>query len=592
MVDLPRAGLFCTCPGMQVVDFFNLERSLQDRFVEAASGSVPPTPMAFTRARPRTGVLGWWAVCVLATVSAVGVLGVGFGSLESPLAILGTAWAVTLALLLSLAVFAALRALALDHDRDSLPYRAGAYVFPIGVVDAQTEVVRVYRFPELSDVARSEKRVTLIFEGGVRFDFETADPALAEQLMQLVEQNRSRVSGPSGPPSSRELAALDPLADTGFKSPFTPTEPRRKSSPRWLRFGWLEALVAGALLGPLAWKGRNLVSEERLYMSARNVGTTAAFRAYLAHGGTRGDVTQILLPHAELQEAIAKNSVAALEEFMARGKHDQIEIEVQAALKKALLTGLADVAAKNSLTALQAFERDEPHHQLIQNEIEAKKAELYRKAASAFKAVAQPTSPGLVGVFGRLLFYSQKHGPEVEIAFRRRAADSSKDAEAQLMKSAYFMGQDTLPSRFFRPEDWEKREADTGHELEARLNREFSPDLLHFTLVPALEDDGTDTPKVTRPTLVITHRDELSGAFMSKKPRGAFMGLGLTVRSVLIIPGDDQPPLAFKFSAWLPPDLKKWEEPGTTPKDVYDALARDGLSRYSKKQLAFLFKTP
>jgi hypothetical protein len=577
---------------MQVVDFFNLERSLQDRFVEAASGSVPPTPIAFRRARPRTGVLVWWAVCVLATVSAVGLLATGFGSLESSLAILGTPWAVVLGLLLSLAVFGALRALALDHDRDSLPYRAGAYVFPIGVVDAQTEVVRVYRFPELTDVSRHDRRVTLVFEGGARFEFETADPALAEQLVQLVEQNRQRVSGPSGPPSSRELAALDPLADTGFKSPFTPTEPLRKSSPRWLRFGWLEALVAGLLLGPLAWKGRNLVSEERLYMAARAAGTTAAFRSYLAHGGVRSDVAQILLPHAELQEAIAKNSVAALEEFMARGQHSQIDVEVQAALRKALLAALADAAAKNSLAALRAFERDQPHHQLVQPELELKKRELYQKAARAFAAVAQPTTPGLIGFFGRLLFYSEKHGPEVQIAFRRRMAESSKDAEAQLMKSAYFMGQDTLPSRFFRPEDWEKREADVGHELEARLNREFAPDLLHFTFVPALEDDGTDTPKVTVPTLVITHRDELSGAFMSKKPRGAFMGLGLSVRSVLIIPGDDQPPLTFKFSAWLPPDLKKWEEPGATPKDLYEALARDGLSRYTKKQIAFLFKNP
>ncbi|MES1187340.1 MAG: hypothetical protein ABUL60_26220 [Myxococcales bacterium] len=577
---------------MQVVDFFNLERSLQDRFVEAASGSVPPTPMAFTPARPRPAVLAWWGVCVLGVAAACGVLAVGFGSLSSPLAILSTTWAMVLALLLALAVFAALRALSLDHDRDSLPYRAGAYVFPIGVVDAQTAVVRIYRFPELSDVSRRDKRVSLVFEGGVRFDFETGDPALADQLVALVEQSRGRVSGDSGPPSSRELAALDPLADTGFKSPFTPTEPRRKSSPTWLRFGWLEALVAGALLGPLAWKGRNFVSEERLYMAARNAGTTAAFRDYLTRGGTRPDVTQVLLPHAELQEAIAKGSVSALEEFMARGKHEQIDSEVQAALKKALLAALSDVAAQGSLTALQAFERDQPHHDLVQAELELKKKELFQKAARSFAAAAQPTSPGLVGVFGRLLFYSQKHGPEVEIAFRRRSSESSKDAETQLSKSAYFMGPEFLPSKYFRPEDWEAREEDVGHELEARLNREFAPDILHFKLVPAIDDDGSDAPKVSRPTLVITHRDELSGAFMSKKPRGAFAGLGFTVRSVLLIPGDDQPPLTFKFSAWLKPDLNKWEEPGTTPKQIYDAIARDGLSKYSKKQLAFLFKTP
>jgi hypothetical protein len=577
---------------MQVVDFFNLERSLQDRFVEAASGSVPPTPIAFRRARPSSAVLLWWGICVGAALAAIGVLALGFGSLESALAILSTTWLVVEAALVALAVFAALRALALDHSRDSLPYRAGAYVFPIGVVDAQTEVVRVYRFPELMDVARRERRVSLAFEGGARFEFETADPALAEQLVQLVEQNRQRVSGPSGPPSSRELAALDPLADTGFKSPFTPTEPLRKSSPRWLRFGWLEALLAGALLGPLAWKGRNFVSEERLYTAARAAGTTAAFRQYLQKGGTRADVTQILLPHAELQEAIAKNSVSALEEFMARGKHEQIDVEVQAALKKALLAALAEAAAKNSLSALKDFERDQPHHELVQKELELKRAELYQKVVRSFATVAQPTTPGLVGVFGRLLFYAQKHGPEVGIAFRRRAADGSKDAEAAISKSAYFMTPDALPSRYFRPEDSERREADVGHELEARLNREFPPDILHFSLVPAIEDDGTDAPKLAKPTLLITHRDELSGAFMSKKPRGAFVGLGFMVRSALIIPGDDQAPLAFKFSAWLKPDLNKWTEPGVSPKDIYETLAKDGFTRYTKKQIAFLFKTP
>jgi hypothetical protein len=148
-----------------------------------------------------------------------------------------------------------------------------------------------------------------------------------------------------------------------------------------------------------------------------------------------------------------------------------------------------------------------------------------------------------------------------------------------------------MPSRFFRPEDWDARENDVGNAIAARLNREFSPDILRFKLVRAMPDDGSDFPKVSRPTLVITHRAELSGAFMSKKPRGVFVGLGLMVRSAFIIPGDDQA-LNFKFSAWLSPDMKVWEAVGAKPKDVYEALAREGLSRYEKKQLAFFFKTP
>lgn len=575
---------------MQVLDFYSLERSLQDRFVEAANGSVPPTPLAFKAARPAAEVLLWWAVCLVMTVSVIALLGLGLGSLESSLAILGAPWAVLVAILVGLAFFAALRALSLDHARDSLPYRAGCYVFPIGVVDAQTEVVRIHRFTELRDVTQRDKRVTLIFESA-RFDFETPDHELSERLLQTVEQNRQRVSGASGPPSSRELAGLDPLADTGFRSPFTPSEPLRKSSPRWLRFGWLEAVVAGVVLGPLLWKGRNWLSEERLYVSARNLGTTAALQKYLAIGGTKPDVAQELLPRAALREAIAQRSVRALEEFLSRNKHPGVAVEAEAALKQALLVELSEVAGKGSITELSKFEREQPHRELIQKEIDLKRAEIYQKVARAFATVAQPATPGLVGFFGRLLYYAQKHGPEVKIAFRRRASDSTT-VETALTKSAYFMGPDELPSRYFRSEDWEGREQRYGEEIATRLNREFPPDVLHFRFVPALADDGSETPKVTEPTLVITHNSQMSGAFMNKKPRGAFVGLGFTVRSALIIPGDDQPPLSLKFSAWLRPDLKKWEEPGATPKAIYDDMAHDGLSRYTKKQLSLILKAP
>jgi hypothetical protein len=83
----------------------------------------------------------------------------------------------------------------------------------------------------------------------------------------------------------------------------------------------------------------------------------------------------------------------------------------------------------------------------------------------------------------------------------------------------------------------------------------------------------------------------MSGAFMSKKPRGVFVALGVMIRAAFIIPGDDQP-LNFKYSAWLPPNLKVWEQPGATPKDVYEDLGREGLNRYAKKQLQFFLKAP
>jgi hypothetical protein len=276
---------------------------------------------------------------------------------------------------------------------------------------------------------------------------------------------------------------------------------------------------------------------------------------------------------------------------MARGQHERIKPQVQAALKQALLTELSAVAAKNSLTALRAFERDQKHHDLVQDQIDARRKELYQKAAKSFAAVAQPTTPGLVGFFGRLLFYAQQHGPDVEIVFRRRMPETTKDAEGQLMRSAYYLGADSLPSRYLGPDSWEPRERAVGEEIAARLNREFPADILHFKLGPVMPDDGSDFPKVRKPSLVITHRAEMSGAFMSKAPRGVFVALGVMIRASFIIPGDDQP-LNYKYSAWLPPDLKVWEQPNATPKDVYEHLGREGLNRYAKKQLNFFLKAP
>ena len=51
----------------------------------------------------------------------------------------------------------------------------------------------------------------------------------------------------------------------------------------------------------------------------------------------------------------------------------------------------------------------------------------------------------------------------------------------------------------------------------------------------------------------------------------------MAIDRTFIIPGDDQP-LTYKYSAWLPPDLKRWEQPGTTPKDMYEHLGREGVA--------------
>jgi hypothetical protein len=576
---------------MQVIDFFRLDRSVQDRFIEAARGVVPPAPLAFQRARPNPRVFVWWAAAACATMAAGGLLSLGFGQLEAERALLSPPYMLLIGAFVACAVFCALRAVAVDQVREGLPYRAGVYVFPIGVVDAQNRALSVRRWSQLVSATQAGATVVLSFEDGARYPIELVDAGLAAQLLQSIELHRQRVSGEFGPPSSRDLAALDPLADTGFKNPLASTEPLSSRTPAALRYAPLLAIALGLVAGPLLWKLRNFLSEERIYAQARASGSSAAYRTYLARGGTRAEVAGVLLPRAELADAIARGDVSALEAFLRRTQSAEVRGEAQAALRKALLAELETVAKRGSLAGLLEFERAQPHQKLVARELELKKSELYHRAARSFASAANPQTPGLVGFFGRLLFHAQKHGPKVEIRFRRRAAESSERAEAQLQKSAYYLGPESLPSRYFRPEAWEPREAELSVQIAERLNREFQPDILHFEPAAVLDDDGKDPARVSSAALVITHRTEMSGAYMSKSPPGAFVGLGLMVRAEIVIPGDAQP-LEFKHSAWLPPDLKRWEQPGTKPRDIYEGLARDGLSRFKDKYLNFLFKAP
>src|SRR5262252_2032160 len=68
------------------VDFYSLERPVQDRFSDATRSIGLPTPILWEPASPNTGAA--WA---LGVVPLVGLLGWGmvrgFGSLESPVAL-------------------------------------------------------------------------------------------------------------------------------------------------------------------------------------------------------------------------------------------------------------------------------------------------------------------------------------------------------------------------------------------------------------------------------------------------------------------------------------------------------------------------
>jgi hypothetical protein len=572
---------------MQTIQFFSLSRPIQERFIEAARAQGAPIPILVARPPAPVEVLGWAAGSAASLLAWVLFLRVGYGDLSSPLAI-APIWTVGVqVVLLLVALLTGLRARKAWERRRSLPYLPTVYLFPVGVIDARTPSFVVHPLNDMVHVEPGSRGVKFRFKSGFTFEFPL--PAnRREEALALVESNRQKLATLTDEQREKELVLLDPLRDNGFRNPFSPMDSLRPQSNRgWYREPLLALAVAGAISASVFFV-RNHLSEARLYTVARGEDTTAAYRDYLARGGVRSDVPQVLLPRAELREAARKNSVEAIERFMAENPNSKIAGEVQTALKAALLKQLEDAKRVGTLSALSEFQTRYGKHGLVDREVsDARLAHLTR----VLKEFEQKSTGDaeLVDFVRRLINWGAKKGPRVVVRFRRRLPATLEDSQKLIIKSNYFAGEATLPSKFFGPAQFKEREERYGKEIVERLQQLLPVELVKFELDETLEDPGEDLPKVEVPTLLVTYRHELSGAYMSRKPRAVFAGVGIFVKTHFILPADDKP-MAFKYTGWHAPDIKRLEAGELEVGKVYDDLTDKAMRKFMKKYYATWFK--
>lgn len=573
---------------MQIVDFYALDRSTQDRFIASSHGREVPRPLLFTppRLNAWTQRLGAATMLLIALLFAFAWL--GYGRLGHPWA-QNRVWAI--------AVYAALCATTAgtaffawkfwDND-NSLPFLRGVFLYPIGVIDARSASVVVHELTTMTDLRLESGALKLAFLSGAKFEFVLPDPARGDAIVSTLTESQSRVSLPPGVHSQRDHVLQNPLLDTGFKNPFGPTEALK---PRVLRNTALWATLAvmlGLALGAGVYPLRNNLSARSLYAKARQLDSTDAYRSFLASGAKQPDVTEILLPRAELRDAVAKKSADAIEAFLDGHPRSKIEAEALLALRQALLIELEAAKAKKTLTALRQFRKGDPRTLLVEAERVKAETDVYRTALSRFQEVSVE-QPAHVDFVARLLEYTRKRGEAVDVRFRRRQSDSVERTESQVKKSAYYIGPPALPAQYFDAARSLPRETKTATALIDRFATVFPSDVLSFQLAEPLADDGTDLPKLERPTLLVTYRLDMSGPFTSNKPRGAFCGISLAFKASFIIPGDDKP-LVFQQSSWTPPNLRKVEEERIALPDMYEAMAQEAFNRFVNKYQASLLK--
>lgn len=575
---------------MQKFQFFSLPRPIQERFIESTAGNGAPKPLLY-QAPPRNP----WVLGLLVT-SSVAVLGcgifgyVGFGRLDHRWAV-DPPWATAVyGGLLCVASVTLVAAIRNWNHAANVPFRRGVYVFPIGVIDARSAMLQLYPARELDELTTRGTRLKMRFSDRSGFEFRDVEPQRGGKIkVTLLDVQQQFAAGPDEV-SSRDLALIDPLFDTGYKNPFSPHESMLPARIFWNRHWFALAVVAGAAAGLGLWHLRNLRSVEWMYRRARLLDTPAAYQAYLARGGTNVDVRDQLLPRAELREAQAAGSVEAIEHYLDAHPQSKIAGDIQEALRAALLLEFDRAKATGKLSALRAFRKADSRVSLIKPELDAAYKDQYRAALVRFKELAKDL-PELNSLFEKLLLYAEQHGPTVEIRFRRRTPPSVHKADAEVQKSPYCNDPSVAPAQYFNAEHFAPREAKAAAALSERFGEAFSTDILSFELAAAIDDDGSPFVDVSQPTLLITHRTELSAPFTSRKPPGVFVGVGLVFKAELLIPGES-PPRAFEYSMWSPPNLKKIEAEGWGPADFYEAMAEEGFSQFVKRYLASIFRAP
>lgn len=582
-------------PAMDL-DFYGLVRPVQERFIASARGQAVPTPLAIERAS-LTSTRPWLALSASAVAALLMVAMLGFGSLSSSLAIGSTTQLIVYVALLSVATGCLLRALALQHQFRSLPFPPGNYLFPIGVIEARSAALRLHSLLDLDSVQVTSKAVRISFTGGTAFEFQTRGEPEADQVRQIVLEAKKTLQLAEETGNRRELARLDPLRDNGFSNPFGPTGAFRQRTPAWAKAWIAVALAIGVTGGYCLWKGRNLMSEARLYQAAVSQNSVDAFQAYLARGGTRADVKDTLLPRAELKRAEAQGTVEAIEKYVSQHATTKIGPEVERALRSTLLTALEQAKAQGTLSAIRELRTRYKNTAPIETEIAEAEHELFVRVFEEYKAqapVGEKTDP--VPFFQRLFDYLEKHGPKVAVRWRRQLRDSVRQADNQVKLSAYFMGNPSVPSQYFDEARSRKREAVATEKLLALLQPRFPQEVLHFEVgtpfdAPVVEpgpDDGP-LPNVQVPTMLITHTTVMTGGYMNQNPRGIFVGVSLFFNVVFAIPGD-QEPLKFDFSIWRAPNLQLLKQEQLSTEAMYDLMSDSAFAIFVDRYVAALVK--
>ncbi len=578
---------------MKAVDFYKLPRAIQDRFVGSVMSGFPPAPLLATKGAKPTKLV-WLALTGGCLVTLVIVTRVGYGSLDSGLSLHSGKALILYAALIFGVAFGLVQAFARLVRERALPYAAGVYLFPACLIDARSDQFKVHSTQDLSGVGAQGGTVRVAFSGGSAFVFACTDPAQAATVVGEVQSARDRAMHAKATEDPKELVAVDPLHNPRFSSPVGPRDPYDMRLPPWKKLGPVVALAVAAILAPTLWALRNNGSDKTMYARATMANDVDSYRAYLERGQKfKDEVGGTLLPRAELRDAERAGTVDALLKFKTDHPGTKIGPEVGTSIRTAMLSELEKAKAVGTLAALDEFAKHYPKHG-VEPELRAAIHAVYLRELESYKKHASNKDKNVVPFVERLFDWAEKHGPAVEVRFRRKKSESIGRADQYVAKTPSFMGEVSYPSKQFDEKHSTKRENVLGKLLAPKLDAGLSPELFDVTMGPQVSQEAETLPDVKVPTLFISHAAEWSGhSYVSQKPRGSYVGITFPFEAMFVIPGDAKP-IKLKADVFKQAALGVLKDednimPGPAEEKVYETMATDSFESFGNKVLALFF---
>ncbi|MDB5219704.1 MAG: hypothetical protein JWO86_7631 [Myxococcaceae bacterium] len=578
---------------MKAVDFYKLPRAIQDRFVGSVMSGFPPAPLlAIKGAKPTK--LVWLALTGGCLVTLVIVTRVGYGSLDSGLALHSWKALILYAALIFGIAFGLVQAFARLVRERALPYAAGVYLFPACLIDARSDQFKVHSTQDIIGVDAQGGSVRVAFSGGSAFVFPCTDPAQAAGVVSEVQGARDRAMHAKATEDPKELVAVDPLHNPRFSSPVGPRDPYDMRLPPWKKLGPVVALAVAAILAPTLWALRNNGSDKTMYARATMANDTDSYRAYLERGRKfKDEVAGTLLPRAELRDAERAGTVDALLKFKTEHPGTKIGPEVSVSIRTAMLSELEKAKAVGTLAALDEFGKHYPDHG-VEPELRAAIHAVYMRELEAYKKRASTKDKNVVPFVERLFAWAEQHGPAVEIRFRRKKSESMGRADQYVAKTPSFMGEVSYPSKQFDEKKSTRRENALGKALAPKFDAGLSPELFDVTLGAQIPQEVETLPDVKVPTLFISESADWSGhSYVSQKPRGSYVGITFPFEAMFVIPGDAKP-IKLKADVFKQAALGVLKDednimPGPAEEKVYETMATDAFEAFGNKVLALFF---